>query len=187
MFPMFHKPAAWAPSLPLSRSHLNELILNLPLVQPFTSRLADVLTMGFAWSKQVVPYVPCNKPPPSIFGVQCHPRADAVCAELDSFFLKNWPWKTQKDKDRFFASQANRWSCYAFCMADDDRLVDTTKMNTVLFLLDGMSRSSYSAWMLLMFFVRCGRGHESRRGQGILQEVDSACHGQKAPESQRSL
>lgn len=139
MFPMFHKPESWSPSFQTSRSRLNTLILNLPLVQPFTSRLADILTMGFVWSRQVVPYVPCNKPPPTIFDIKCHPRADAVCAELDAFFLKHWPFKNQKERNRFFASQTNRWACLAYPMADDDRLLDTVKVNTLLFLLDGKS------------------------------------------------
>lgn len=143
-FPMFHKPEAWTPTIHNSRSRLNTLILSLPLVQIFTSRLADILTMGFVWSPQVVPYVPCNKPPPTIFDIQCHPRADAVCAELDSFFMKHWPFKYQKDRNRFFTSQTNRWGCLAFPMADDDRLLDTVKVNTLLFLLDGKSaRWSY--------------------------------------------
>ena len=93
--------------------------------------------MGFVWSRQVVPYVPCDKPPPTIFDIQCHPRADAVCAELDSFFMKHWPFKTQKERNRFFTAQTNRWGCLAFPMADDDRVVDTIKVNTLLFLLDG--------------------------------------------------
>ena len=137
MFPMFHKPEAWTPSINKSRSRLDSFILNLPFVQPFTSRLANILTMGFVWSRQVVPYVPCNKPPPTIFDIQCHPRADAVCAELDSLFMKHWPFKTQKERNRFFTSQTNRWACYAFPMADDDRILDTVKANTLLFLLDG--------------------------------------------------
>ena len=145
MFPMFHKPEDWSPAIHSTRSRLNTLILNLPLIQPFTSRVADILSMGFVWSRQVVPYVPCNKPPRTIFDIQCHPRADAVCAELDSFYMQHWPFKTQRDRDRFFTSQTNRWACYAFPMADDDRLLDTVRVNTLLFLLDGMSTQSYSA------------------------------------------
>lgn len=138
MFPMFHK-ADLTPSFYSSRSHLNTLILGLPLVQTFTSRLAEIFSMGFVWSRQIVPYVPCNKPPPTIFDLECHPRADAVCAELDSFFMEHWPFKDQRERNRFFASQTNRWACFAFPMADDDRLLDTVKVNTLLFLLDGKS------------------------------------------------
>lgn len=138
-FPMFHKPEAWTPTIHNSRSRLNTLILSLPLAQIFTSRLADIPTMGSVWFPQVMPYVPCNKSPPTIFDIQCHPRADAVCAELDSFFMKHWPFKNQKDRNRFFTSQTNRWGCLAFPMADDDRLLDTVKVNTLLFLLDGNS------------------------------------------------
>ena len=139
MFPMFHKPEDWTLLADSSRSGLNTFILSLPLVQTFTSRLAEILTMGFVWSRQVVPYVPCNKPPPSIFDIQCHPRADAVCAELDSLFMKHWPFKNQKERNRFFTAQINRWACLSFPMADDDRLLDTVKVNTLLFLLDGKS------------------------------------------------
>lgn len=99
--------------------------------------------MGFVWSRQIVPYVPCNKPPPTIFDIQCHPRADAVCAELDSFYMKHWPFKGQKERNRFFTSQTNRWACLAFPTADDDRLLDTVKVNTLLFLLDGKSTRQF--------------------------------------------
>ena len=51
--------------------------------------------------------------------------------------MKHWPFKTQKERNRFFTSQTNRWACYAFPMADDDRILDTVKANTLLFLLDG--------------------------------------------------
>ena len=74
-----------------------------------------------------------------MFDVQCHPRADAVCSELDRFFMKHWQFESQKERDRFFASQINRWSCLVYPMADDDRLLDTVKVNTLLFLLDGKS------------------------------------------------
>ena len=88
--------------------------------------------MSFAW-----PYDPCDKPPPTIFDIECHPQADAVCAELNGFFTKHWPFKDQKERSRFLTSQTNRWACLAYPMADGDRIMDTVKVNTLMFLLDG--------------------------------------------------
>lgn len=95
--------------------------------------------MVFVWSRQIVSYVPCNKPPPTIFDIQCHSRADAVCAELDSFFIQHWPFKSQEERNRFLNSQTNGFACWALPLADDDRLLDTVKVNTLLFLLDDVA------------------------------------------------
>ncbi|KAL9627195.1 MAG: hypothetical protein Q9204_006739, partial [Flavoplaca sp. TL-2023a] len=38
-------------------------------------------------------YVPEDIPPPTSFGIKCHPKADQVCPELDEYFFKNWPWE----------------------------------------------------------------------------------------------
>lgn len=73
------------------------------------------------------------------FDIQCHPRADAVCAELDSFFIQHWPFKSQEERNRFLNSQTNRFACWALPLADDDRLLDTVKVNTLLFLLDDVA------------------------------------------------
>ena len=181
---MFHKPEEWTPSSYSFRSRLNALILGLPLVQSFTSRLADVLTMGFVWSRQVVPYVPCNKPPPTIFDLECHPRADAVCAELDSFFMKHWPFKNQKERDRFFASQTNRWACFAFPMADDDRLLDTVKVNTLLFLLDGKSaRGSqiHRVCELILFSIDVAEDMSLEEGKKLYKRLIPIAMGKKLP------
>ena len=131
---MLHQPQSLLPSV---YSSLNTLISSLRLFQTFTSLLANVLNMGLVRSRQVVPYVPSDKPPPTIFDIRCHPQADTVCAELDSFFVKHWPFKSQKERERFLTSQINRFACLVFPMADDDRLLDMVKLNTLLFLLDG--------------------------------------------------
>ncbi|KAL8815828.1 MAG: hypothetical protein Q9223_005076 [Gallowayella weberi] len=81
-------------------------------------------------------YVPDDKPPPTIFTIKCHPKTDEVCAELDDYFYKNWPWKDQADADKFLRTETNRWACLAIPNARDDRVLDSVKVNTLLFLLD---------------------------------------------------
>ena len=121
MFPTFHKPEVCTSSLGSPRSRLNTFLTGLPLVPILTSWLADILTR----SRQLVPYVPCNKPLRRIFEIQCHPRADAVCAKFDSLFMKHWPFKSQRERNRFSAARTNRWACLAFPTAHDDHLLDT--------------------------------------------------------------
>lgn len=82
-------------------------------------------------------YVPEDHPPPSRFDLKCHPRADEVCAELDAFFATYWPWPNEKARQKFLDSDTNRWACWSLPLVRDDRVLDSVKVNTLLFLLDG--------------------------------------------------
>lgn len=93
-------------------------------------------------------YVPADKPPPTIFAIRCHPKADQVCAELDEYFFKNWPWKDKATAQQFLRSETNRWACLALPNARDDRILDSVRVNTLLFLLDGTS----SPFLLVLSF-----------------------------------
>ena len=82
-------------------------------------------------------YTPDDNPPPSRFPKKCHPRADEICAELDAFFAKHWPWENERAREKFLASDTNRWACWSLPFARDDRMFDGAKVNTLFFLLDG--------------------------------------------------
>ncbi|KAL8860535.1 MAG: hypothetical protein Q9198_010569, partial [Flavoplaca austrocitrina] len=81
-------------------------------------------------------YLPEDIPPPTSFGIKCHPKADQVCAELDEYFFKNWPWEDKAAGQKFLRSETNRWACLALPNARDDRIYDSVRVNTLLFLLD---------------------------------------------------
>lgn len=82
-------------------------------------------------------YTPDDQPPSSRFKVAIHPRADEVCAELDAFFATYWPWPNEKARQKFIAADTNRWGCWSLPLVKDERMVDSVKVNTLLFLLDG--------------------------------------------------
>ncbi|KAL8730354.1 MAG: hypothetical protein Q9166_004119 [cf. Caloplaca sp. 2 TL-2023] len=86
-------------------------------------------------------YVPEDKPPPTIFPIKCHPKADQVCAELDEYFFKYWPWKDKATAQKFLRSETNRWACLALPNARDDRIYDSVRVNTLLFLLDDVAET----------------------------------------------
>jgi len=78
-----------------------------------------------------------DRPPPTILENKCHPAADDLCKRLDNFFLEHWPFESQHEKDIFVTAQLNRWACYAMPEAKSDRVYDSCRVNTLLFLLDG--------------------------------------------------
>ncbi|KAL8728360.1 MAG: hypothetical protein Q9181_005370 [Wetmoreana brouardii] len=84
-------------------------------------------------------YVPEDIPPPTIFPIKCHPKANEVCAELDEYFYTNWPWKDEATGQKFLRSETNRWACLALPNAKDDRIKDAVRVNTLLFLLDDVA------------------------------------------------
>ena len=94
---------------------------------------------GFATNGHVKKplYTPDDQPPPTRLEVACHPRADEVCAELDAFFGTYWPWPNEKARQQFIATDTNRWGCWSLPWVRDDRIVNSVRVNTLLFLLDG--------------------------------------------------
>lgn len=97
------------------------------------------LELQVAQMRKQPEYVPEDIPPPTSFAIKCHPKADQVCAELDEYFFKNWPWTDKAAGQKFLRSETNRWACLALPNARDDRIYDSVRVNTLLFLLDGMS------------------------------------------------
>lgn len=82
-------------------------------------------------------YQPTNNASSTRFAAKCHPDADAICAELDAFLAQNWPWANDRAREEFLKTDCNRWACWALPLARSDRILDTVKVNTLLFLLDG--------------------------------------------------
>lgn len=95
----------------------------------------NVSDMGNASSTHA--YIPHDKPPATILEIKCHPEVEDVCARVDGFFLENWPFPTQQDKNNYTSSELCRWACYALPGSRSDRVDDACKVNILLFLLDG--------------------------------------------------
>lgn len=108
------------------------------LCRPFVTPNSNYeLDMQVAALRKQPAYQPEDIPPPTIFPIKCHPKVDEVCAELDDYFYKNWPWKDEAAGQKFLRSEINRWACLALPNARDDRIYDAVRVNTLLFLLDG--------------------------------------------------
>lgn len=86
-------------------------------------------------------YKPDSQPLPSRFDLKCHPRVREVCAELDEFFGTYWPWENEAARREFLDSDTNEWGCWAMPLLRDDRVVDTVRVNTLLFLLDDVAEN----------------------------------------------
>ena len=114
------------------KSNVSHSFSNVPSTNGLHSERP--LTNG---SKHCEFYTPNSNPPPTRFAAKCHPRADEVCTELDAFFSEHWPWENERARVKFLAADTNRWACWALPLAKDDRILDSVKVNTLLFLLDG--------------------------------------------------
>lgn len=117
-------------------SSINGSNMNHSNKRPNLSDLHADKPIGNGQTQDAV-YVPRDKPPPTRLATKCHPLADQVCAELDAFFAKHWPWENQRAKGKFLAADVNRWACWALPLARNDRILNAVKVNTLLFLLDG--------------------------------------------------
>ncbi len=84
-------------------------------------------------------YVAHDIPYMTRFTVRVHPRVEEVCAIADAYFVENWPFRTDEEREKFPKQEVNKWVCMAIPMAWDDRIIDCCKLNTLLFLLDGES------------------------------------------------
>ena len=87
-------------------------------------------------------YVPADSPPRSRFNPKYHPHTEEVCHEHDKYFLTHFPFKNEKAKEEFVATELGKFSCYAFPLADDDRILPAALVMTLYFLIDGMSHES---------------------------------------------
>lgn len=76
-------------------------------------------------------------PLPSRFEPLCHPRMEAVAAEVDGFFLQHWPFDSDKARQKFLDAGFSRVTCLYFPKALDDRIHFACRLLTLLFLIDG--------------------------------------------------
>lgn len=89
--------------------------------------------------KQRMPTLAKERAPPSTFYSVIHPCVDAVSAEVDGFFLDNWPFRSDKERAKFCAAGFSRVTCLYFPLGMDDRIGFACRLLTVLFLIDGKS------------------------------------------------
>ncbi|KAI0483450.1 Aristolochene synthase [Xylaria cf. heliscus] len=73
---------------------------------------------------------------PSIFYPQCHPLVDVVSDEVNTYFLENWGFKSEKARKKFVHAGFSRVTCLYFPKALDDRIHFACRLLTVLFLID---------------------------------------------------
>ncbi|KAJ5460184.1 uncharacterized protein N7458_001736 [Penicillium daleae] len=76
--------------------------------------------------------------PPSKFHPSIHPHVDSVAAEVDDYFLRNWPFRSEKERAKFRAAGFSRVTCLYFPLAMDDRIGFACRLLTVLFLIDDL-------------------------------------------------
>lgn len=131
-------------------------------------------------------YLPNDDPGLTRFAVKCHSRADEICAELDSFYLENWPFENETERQSFVSSKITRWACLAVPLAADDRIYDLAKLQALFFLLDGKDISRNVTNLTKdADLTRCRRTKELDRRQNILRKADSNCEGQNPPQPAR--
>nr|POE75184.1 aristolochene synthase [Quercus suber]POE94735.1 aristolochene synthase [Quercus suber] len=61
---------------------------------------------------------------PSHLEAKCHPLEKQITDEVDTFFLKWWPFDTQKDRKKFVAAGFSRVTCLYFPLSKDDHILE---------------------------------------------------------------
>lgn len=79
--------------------------------------------------------------PAALFTPKIHPRVAEVTAEVDAFFLKHWPFESDKARKKFVAAGFSAVTCLYFPEALDDRIAFACRLLALLFLVDGESSS----------------------------------------------
>lgn len=75
--------------------------------------------------------------PAALFTPKIHPRVAEVTAEVDAFFLKHWPFESDKAKKKFVAAGFSAVTCLYFPDALDNRIAFACRLLALLFLVDG--------------------------------------------------
>ncbi|KAI9787986.1 MAG: hypothetical protein M1816_007290 [Peltula sp. TS41687] len=78
------------------------------------------------------------QPPPTILASICHPHAEEVAHEVDTYFLANWPFPDPKAKKTFLNAGFSRVTCLYFPLSKDDRISCACRLLSVLFLIDDL-------------------------------------------------
>lgn len=80
--------------------------------------------------------------PAALFTPKIHPRVAEITAEVDAFFLKHWPFESEKAKKKFVAAGFSAVTCLYFPDALDERIAFACRLLALLFLVDGECSSS---------------------------------------------
>ncbi|KAI0379574.1 terpenoid synthase [Hypomontagnella monticulosa] len=75
---------------------------------------------------------------PTILEARKHPRAYEVVQEVNEFFLKNWPFRTEKHKKRFVDEGYAWFVCINCPLSLDDRMHWGCRLLTTGFLIDDL-------------------------------------------------
>jgi hypothetical protein len=111
-----------APSLPM---RLHDYKAPEPLVREIKPS-ADTLQVAQHWSAI-----------PSAWQPLCHPRAEEVSREVNTYFISHWKFPNAKAERTFINAGFSKVTCLYFPMAKDDRIHFACRLLTVLFLIDG--------------------------------------------------
>lgn len=84
--------------------------------------------------------------PPALFTPQIHHRVAEVAAEVDAYFLKNWPFQDDKTKNKFVGAGFSHVTCLYFPAAMDERIAFACRLLALLFLVDGKSQCGPLTW-----------------------------------------
>jgi len=99
-----------------------------------------------------LPYLP-EGVRPTILNAQIHPHTQQIVEEVHSFFLRHWPFKSEKHQQRFCDEGYAWFNCILCPLGLDDRMAGVCKFLTTGFLIDDM---------LDRMSVEEGKTHNSR-------------------------
>ncbi|KAH8806873.1 isoprenoid synthase domain-containing protein, partial [Flagelloscypha sp. PMI_526] len=94
--------------------------------------------------------------PPTILTSKVHHNVDRITEELNEFFSKNWPFPTEKSRQKFIGSKFAYMSCAVWPESLDERIY----LFALLFLiddhLDNLSLDEGRAYNAMVFAFFCG-------------------------------
>jgi aristolochene synthase len=74
--------------------------------------------------------------PATAFHVRTHPLTDKVADSVNQFFLDNWSFSSEKERNKFLGADFSRFCAYYFPNSIDDRLHFACEIVTHLFMVD---------------------------------------------------
>jgi len=69
---------------------------------------------------------------------RCHPLEPQVSRNVHEYFLKYWPWRSERVHEHSPQQGLATWHCYNYPDSLDDRIEPGGFLCTILFLIDGM-------------------------------------------------
>ena len=84
-----------------------------------------------------------NTPPPPFLEPRCHPLEPEITREVDGYFIKHWPFPNEKAIQKFRDAGFSRVTCCYYPEALNDRIHFGCRLLTLLFLIDGLNKTSF--------------------------------------------